>query len=611
MAFDLEDKIGWEELAPSLQRFFKKGSIDFKSIFDKIVSTADNGQIIKYDKKKGFKADDDFHLMLAVEDTETFKTKYVPISLYTVINTWMKFWFCYSGANHTCDNSNWSRRGPYQYAASAYTDNINDESTYKYKYGYTFSNRDSSCVNDLTYAAKYAINKNSLTNTACVDTQWGLIASNGQLAIYQRNDNESCAGFINPTNFYTDYWMDIFCYVGWDDDNLMFYVGFMVEDYQRDESGDYILDSSGNKKPTANPGRMHSLCFSRGAGSVAGSNQIDCVQYWSLIYDMGMDSMCIIRDYTDTIGRQHSNAAEGYGAFMKVRRQKTLLKAWTSNFKSWPSTYFKSTDAAKALRESAYRTDAVLEWQYPDTYAEALSTIQTQPFMTSRFASCMGKSNISAFTKDAYINIGVMLRKSNRMGFGARSGTPFFQILDQEGFVDDQEVYLLSNDTIWYYDLDKLQWVKSSLKASDVIPHKVWLYNTKDEVLYWYDAPNVYYEIKFPTSTKTLPRGLIGQLAKYKQADKTIFGTDSFVKLAAIDNSADLATQKSLSVSSIYDLENNKVYIYGIGTWVDGGKASVLLEPYTWIYNMDIKRFFFYKGEDTTGKCIYDRIKLA
>ena len=580
MSFDLEDKIRFEELAPSLQKLFTSNS-NFKSQYDKLLSEGENGQIVKINgDKTGIIANDDFVPIKVVNTPEELETQQniEPISLYTVINEWMKFWFCYGPANHVADYTNWSRYGPYEFAAKPYR--------YIYNKGYTFASRNSSVRNDRQYALQYQDHQydNAYTNFACVDTQWGLIQGNGQQAIYQCNDNESCAGFINPTNYYTDYLMDLFCYVGWDDDNLMFYVGFMKD--------------SNNV--------MHSLSFTRGAGYIGGWSHSDCRMFWCLVYDMGKDTMCILRDFTDTIGVQSSGSDENYGAFMRIERHKTKLKGMTTNFQHWGSTYFDPNNKDSI----PFRTDAIIEWEYPNTYEEAQATIQTQTSMTNYFSSLMGHSNYSAFTREAYENIGIMLNKSNRMGFGARSGTPYFSIIYQTGFMESQHIVDVLNNAVYAYIYDSsthsYEWKYIGTLDQAGIPHKVWLYNMDLQTLYWYDRPGVY--IKLTSDNAQAPASLAGQLAK--DGSNVITASDNFYQCAAVDNSTDFSNQQFDSAEPIYNLTNNIVYAYNGSGWQTTGKVSDLLVPYIYLYNSTLHRFFFYRGVKSDGTLDYDRIKL-
>ena len=125
MPFDLEDKIIYENLAPSLQAML--GINKYNNMLKDIIGNGDNGQLIKIGKNKTIFADDDMYLIRAVdtkEDIEAVKAV-GPIDLKDVFSTWNRV----SSAGYGLANQN-SNTGDQQAARNAYSYNSNNKSIY-------------------------------------------------------------------------------------------------------------------------------------------------------------------------------------------------------------------------------------------------------------------------------------------------------------------------------------------------------------------------------------------------------------------------------------------------------------------------------------------------
>ena len=191
------------------------------------------------------------------------------------------------------------------------------------------------------------------------------------------------------------------------------------------------------------------------------------------------------------------------------------------------------------------------------------------------------------------------------VGFGVQSQNSRFMIVDQQEIFEEDNIYDLEEDAI--YAFINNEWVKIG-KTSDILPHKVWLYNNILNNLYWYDSPGKYIKIE-SNMISNIKTAAEGQLPKIMN-DGTIDMHDNFIKLYAVDNNTDFSHAQSVLTTdgdTIYRLDINKKYVYFRATanWVEKPIDLHDIPCRIFIYNEALHRFFFY-----TEPGVYYRMTL-
>ena len=507
VTFNLENKITWEELSPSLQELFKtlqsqasknrediiinKNNIStLTTNVNNITNTINNeikpavetitgenglqkaikkglcGQVIKINKDlSGVIADDDFRIVHFVDNAKDLKKEQSrsTIDIKEVFDTWTRF------AHYD------------QHAVASRLDHSDKPSL-------------TTGQNLPIYSGQYNWEFDPATKS-----------------ISQTKDGPVIAGFISPTDYYTNYLLRVKANCGWDDDNIMLICG-------------YMKDSSGVE---------HTLMIVRGAGTTGSTpaypnnfneSYADTFFWWGLIYDMGNPTQHVIINYNDKVGIQGTQDNNACACYMTLIRQDHTIIGKTSDFD--PNG-----------RDLGDREDLTFTWTYPST----------KP---------------SDMTQAEYDNIGVMLNQTNRVGFGVRSGQPTFSIDKQQEVFEDNDIYDLSTDTVWTYDSVSGTWTKKG-KVSEDIPNRTFLYNPDTKKFYFYHYWGKYTNIDIGTST-TVPslmpddrkygRGLLsGMVNRLDKENDTTYWEDYFFIVRAVSGSGSGTTsqldyEKSLGI---------------------------------------------------------------
>ena len=250
--------------------------------------------------------------------------------------------------------------------------------------------------------------------------------------IHNNFDYNVSAGFINPEDKYSSFYLKVRADTGWDDDHINIIVG-------------YMRDSSGVE---------HTLTLARGAGLLNGQTTLDTKFLWGLIYDANNPTQFFINDLSSKTTPRSANGGSHNICYMTAIRSNTLMEFRTTD---WDPNGNAKTDI-KGL---------TFQFKYPD-------------------------SKPSNWTQAMYDNIGVMMKNPNRIGFGARSTTGWFRIEEQDGIMTDQDIYDFQNDVIYHYDFFNNRWVKRTAsdsnftKPSEKFSDRTFIYNERTQKLYYY-----------------------------------------------------------------------------------------------------------------------------
>jgi hypothetical protein len=98
-------------------------------------------------------------------------------------------------------------------------------------------------------------------------------------------------------------------------------------------------------------------------------------------------------------------------------------------------------------------------------------------------------------TAEEYTNIGIMVTRINRIGFGVRSMCTSFYIDKQIYIFDDEDIYRLDTDEVYGFNSSTNSWYKKG-KASDVLVPDTYLYCSITKHLFFYTSASKWYVIK-------------------------------------------------------------------------------------------------------------------
>ena len=447
MGFKLDDKVTWIELAPSVQDDFRnqnkniinertariaadkiiKGKIDQEridmeaqanEIMDYFLSSQGNGdydpkltkfindnlvsdepnkdRFVKVDKNNNILfVDDNFRsINVVVNDAELNQMKNSSgsiIDLADVFNNW------YRGA-HYCQTmriatncNNWSENNLGLSAGAAWQN-----------------------------AASFAGYKN----------RWSFTRSDQ--SIHYSEDMSPFVFFINPKDFYTNYFLKV--RVGVDDGDFIFIiVGYMVD----------------------SAGKEHTLAIQRRTNP---NDNINEVWNWCLVYDFDNPTWFIIDSKPAHVG-SGNGLADGSG--------------------SWDTYHWTEFSVKRKDSYMEFKTSGIDTTQVVDRWTITFDFPSTKP---------------STWPQEMYDNIKVMLTQTNRVGFGVMNQKLDFKIVEQYELFETGYIYALHTDQVWDYDFSTSQW-KVIGTCSDMLPNRIFLYNSKLWNFYFYYYPGKWQKI--------------------------------------------------------------------------------------------------------------------
>ena len=185
------------------------------------------------------------------------------------------------------------------------------------------------------------------------------------------------------------------------------------------------------------------------------NGNIDTTFWWGLIYDMGNPTQHILVDYSQKTGPSKfaTAAAKVCICYITLVRTNSHLECRTTE---WSKDGSDKNDVP----------DWTFTWDLP----------KTRP---------------AGMPQDEYDNISKMLGETNRVGFGVRSGQPTFSIESQHEIFDDGDIYAIHQDKVYSFNHKSGQWEVKG-KMHELLPYKIFLYNTRLEKLYFYKFWNKY-----------------------------------------------------------------------------------------------------------------------
>ena len=606
MAFNNEDKVSYKELAPSLKRLFKNlekeirerqiGYIDDNSKYigrlkDRLTTLENrddlkelykmaknddeesaSGQVLKINpSKKSLYQHDEFLSRRIVSNQYEKEEEFgrIPDSMETVFKTWKRYAHFNLYATRYLDTTDNAERG------LSDGQNLNQGGFQVYLNG----------------------------NAWRFDKKTNMIVST--------LDSGATAGFISPTADYYSYYIKTMVDTGWDDDNLMLVVGYTVDDNGKEHTlslvrgagnfgGDinnpdnfFIKDDKKYYKREGYTIPMPYIDYGE-KGFVPGNPSInypidkwydvfkktpvfnnsgtwwhfDTIFWWGLIYDMGNDTQFIITDLSNEVGPSPKPTYGSRGCISYI----------------------------SALREGNYFKFTTSQWSEDGT--------DDKPMLEGTFEFSLPDEKPEHWSDEMFENMQKMCLEPSHVGFGCRSGTPRFTIMDQRGIFDDEDIYSLYEDKIFSFNSQKFSWeFKEKISENKNFTQKIFLYNPKLKTLYWYNDVFDYTRITMPPDLKELTRpGKDGQILKYNGRTDFLQYDDEFHICNVVDDDNDWNKIKN-SKFSLKDVFDNWERISGL--W--DGKIPTSYKNQNLNTEGQIAARNAYTYDDTSGSIINHR----
>lgn len=554
MAFNNEDKVSYKELAPSLKRLFKKlekeireRQIDYiddnakyiNRLKDKLTALENrddlkelykmaknddeesaSGQVLKINpSKKILYQHDEFLSRRIVSNQYEKEDEFgrIPDSMETIFKTWKRY-------------------AHYDAYATRYLDNTNHDPGYPEGQNLNYS--------------EYTLYTDP--------NQTGWVFDKKTNCISGTYDGLATAGFISPISDYYSYYIKTMVDVGWDDDNLMIVVGYTVDENGKEhtlslvrgagniinnviESASYlnkdgkrIWKREGYTIPM--PGTDYGLeGFKPGNPSInyprkdwknkigyhSYTKPLDTIFWWGLIYDMGNDTQFIISDLSNESGPSLFSTQDSRVCISYI----------------------------SALREGNYFKFTTSQW--------SIDGNDDKPMPNCTFEFSLPDEKPEHWSDEMFENMKKMCLEPSHVGFGCRSGTPRFTIMDQRGIFDDEDIYSLYEDKIFSFNSQKFSWeFKEKISENKNFTQKIFLYNPRLKTLYWYNDVFDYTRITMPPDLKEFTRpGKDGQILKYNGRTDFLQYDDEFhiCNVVDDDNDFNLLQNSKFSMKDIFD----------------------------------------------------------
>lgn len=422
-------------------------------------------------------------------------------------------------------------------------------------------------------------------------------------------DGVATAGFISPTPDYANYYLKTMVDTGWDDDNLMIVIGYMVDD----------------------AGKEHTLSLVRGAGTFPQTyEQHDDVlngkldEISSFIYNgkklykrtlyniparvlpkndgdnfiIGNPTFTYPRDkfrtafnsidsWNHDITRQESYLTGD--AWLNYRRDQVFPKStpyygavfdcnfwWGLIYDMGNDTQFIITDLSDEVGPCPFPTN----WRpdRPDNECNTIAYISAQrdgnyfKFTTTGWSddgsadtilpqgtfefSCPNEKP-ATWSDEMYENIQKMCLEPSHIGFGCRSGLPRFTIIEQQGIFKDENIYSLYEDKEYKFNARTMGWDSiGKVSENKNFSKKIFLYNPRLKTLYWYNDIFDYTKVSMhPELKEYTSQGKDGQLLKYDGRINNLRYDDEFHICGVVNTDEDFETIKSIrfSLKDVFD----------------------------------------------------------
>ena len=417
-------------------------------------------------------------------------------------------------------------------------------------------------------------------------------------------DGVATAGFISPTADYANYYLKTMVDTGWDDDNLMIIIG-------------YTKDSNGKE---------HTLSLVRGAGTFPKtSDQLSDIKNGKLeemssfihngkklykrdLYNIPArvlpknngDNFIIgnptftyprkkfkdifnsIDCWNHNITRQEANSNNWDDFFVNTVFPKSSSYYgavfdctfwWGLIYDMGNDTQFIITDLSDEVGPAPFATNyRAVETATTIAYISAQRDGNYFKFTTTGWSvdgsadtilpqgtfefSCP-EEKPATWSDEMYDNIQKMCLEPSHIGFGCRSGLPRFTIVEQQGIFKDENIYSVYEDKEYKFNPRTVGWdAIGKLSENKSFTQKIFLYNPRLKTLYWYNDAFDYTKISMhPELKEFTAKGKDGQILKYNGRKDILQYDDEFHICNVVDNDKDFETIKNtkFSLKDVFD----------------------------------------------------------
>lgn len=603
MPFNHEDKVGYQELSPSLRELldkieaevkgrqseYIKGNADLiKNLQGRATKLENNdklnslyeltenddefsasGQVLKINPSaKKLYQHDEFLVRRIVsnqyeKDDEMIR---IPDTMEKIFTTWKRYAHFDRFSTMLLDRTNYGRPG-------------------EYPEGQNLDHRIYTVYTDPKQTG-WRFNK----NTNCIEATI---------------DGVATAGFISPTADYANYYLKTMVDTGWDDDNLMIIIG-------------YMKDSNGKE---------HTLSLVRGSGTFPNSLQLEDVRNGKLeqissfmhngkklykrpLYNLPARVLpkndgnnFIIGNPTFTYPRSKFrdafNSVDAYNHDATAEETRKNGAEWDNIYRNeifpkssayygvvfdctfwWGLIYdmgndtqFIITDLSDEVGPAPFATNhRAVETATTIAYISAQRDGNYFKFTTTGWSidgsadtilpqgtfefSCP-EEKPATWSDEMYDNIQKMCLEPSHIGFGCRSGLPRFTIVEQQGIFKDENIYSVYEDKEYKFNPRTVGWdAIGKVSENKSFTQKIFLYNPRLKTLYWYNDAFDYTKISMhPELREFTIKGRDGQILKYNGKTNNLQYDDEFHICNVVDNDKDFETIKNtrFSLKDIFD----------------------------------------------------------
>ena len=418
-------------------------------------------------------------------------------------------------------------------------------------------------------------------------------------------DGVATAGFISPTADYANYYLKTMVDTGWDDDNLMIIIG-------------YMKDSNGKE---------HTLSLVRGSGTFPNSLQLEDVRNGKLeqissfmhngkklykrpLYNLPARVLpkndgnnFIIGNPTFTYPRSKFrdafNSVDAYNHDATTEETRKNGAEWDNIYRNeifpkssayygvvfdctfwWGLIYdmgndtqFIITDLSDEVGPAPFATNhRAVETATTIAYISAQRDGNYFKFTTTGWSIDGSSDTIlpqgtfefscpeekpATWSNEMYDNIQKMCLEPSHIGFGCRSGLPRFTIVEQQGIFKDENIYSVYEDKEYKFNPRTVGWdAIGKVSENKSFTQKIFLYNPRLKTLYWYNDAFDYTKISMHPELKEFTvKGNDGQILKYNGRKDILQYDDEFHICNVVDNDKDFETIKSIkfSLKDVFD----------------------------------------------------------
>ena len=417
-------------------------------------------------------------------------------------------------------------------------------------------------------------------------------------------DGVATAGFISPTADYANYYLKTMVDTGWDDDNLMIIIGYMKDSNGKEHTlslvrGAGTFPKTSDQLSDIKNGKLEEMSsfihngkklYKRDLYNIParvlpknnGDNFIIGNPTFTYPRKKFKDIFNSIDCWNHNITRQEANSNNWDDFFVNTVFPKSSSYYgavfdctfwWGLIYDMGNDTQFIITDLSDEVGPAPFATNyRAVETATTIAYISAQRDGNYFKFTTTGWSvdgsadtilpqgtfefSCP-EEKPATWSDEMYDNIQKMCLEPSHIGFGCRSGLPRFTIVEQQGIFKDENIYSVYEDKEYKFNPRTVGWdAIGKVSENKSFTQKIFLYNPRLKTLYWYNDAFDYTKISMhPELKEFTTKGRDGQILKYNGRKNTFQYDDEFHICNVVDNDKDFETIKSIkfSLKDVFD----------------------------------------------------------